>query len=132
MLNRLELVELKVGIDDREEIPGLRMFVNEYALPVAEELFLDLEEPFALEHDRQDITGWDITRIVEFNQLAQKRFRCLLLDGFGFRRGSFIDALPIGNKTFAVPSAVTELLLPARLADVHAPEIRFFVEDRKS
>jgi hypothetical protein len=48
------------------------------------------------------------------------------------RRGRFVNALPVGNETFALARTVAELALPAGLANVRpAQKLRPIVEEQR-
>ena len=57
VLHLLQLIELKVRVRDGKYVPSGGLFVNENALAIAHVLFFDFEQAFALQHDRQDVTG---------------------------------------------------------------------------
>ena len=63
-LNLFELIQLQVRINNREDIPGPGLLVNEDAPSVAFELFLDLQDALALEHDRKDVGSSGVFRLV--------------------------------------------------------------------
>ena len=73
-LNSLQLVELQIRIGNSEQVPGFGLFVNENSVSLANKLFFYFKKPFALEHDREDVTGRNVMRIIQFDDLAQKRF----------------------------------------------------------
>ena len=125
-----ELVELKVGIKNRKQIAGEPLFVNKNALAVSDQLFFDLKQTFALKHGRKDVAGRDVLWIVQFDNLAQERFGRFLLDGLRRRRWSFINTTPVGDKPLAIARAITELFLPARLANIEAPKRGFLVKQQ--
>src|SRR5207249_904747 len=129
-LDGLELVELQIGINDREQVARGRLLIDENPLPIAENLLFDFEEALAFEHDRQDVTGGNILRIVQSDKLAQQRFGGLSLNRIGRRRWRLIDALPIGDKAFALARTLAVLLLPARGAHIAAAEVGFLVEQQ--
>jgi hypothetical protein len=128
-LDLFELVELEVGVNDGENIAGLGMFVNKEAAAFARELFLDLEEAFALEHDGEDVAGGDVAWIVKGDEFAQKGFGGVLGDGVGRGHGCLEDALPVGNEAFAVAGTLAVLGLPARSAHIGTAEVVFFVKE---
>lgn len=128
MLHGLELVELQVRIDNREDVAGFGLLVYKHPLSITEDLFFDLEMAFAFEHHRQNVGCRDITRVVPLNDLAQERFGGFLLNGVRWRWRGFIDALPIGNKAFALSRPFAELFLPASLANIEATKRCFFVK----
>ena len=76
-LDLLELVQLQIGIEHREDIARFGMFVDKDALVVAENLFLDLEQTFAFQHDGQDVNRRPMDWVVFFDQFAEQGFRCL-------------------------------------------------------
>src|SRR6185369_4823199 len=88
MLHRVQLVELQIGINNRKQVTCLRLLVNKNTASISNELFFDLEETFALEHDRQDVACGNVVRIVQFDDLPEKRFCCLFLNGLRRRRRS--------------------------------------------
>src|SRR6266481_5046493 len=127
-LDRLELIELQVGIDNGKNITRVWLLINKHALPVTNDLLFYFEQPLAFQHDRQDIPGRNIVWVVLLNQFSQERFGGFLLDGVGSRQRRLVNTLPIGDETFAVAGAVAVLLLPAGAADIGAAEVRFFVK----
>ena len=126
------MVQLQIGIADREEIAGLRLFVHEHALAISRELLFHLEQPFALQHDRQNIGRRNKFRIIDLDQLAQKRFGIFLLDCV-WRGGGrhFIDALPMRDESLPIARALAVLLLPARRADIQPHEIALLVKEQR-
>src|ERR1039458_865611 len=82
-LDGFELVQPQVRIGNREHVAGPRLFVNEYAFAVADDLFLHLQHTLAFEHDGEDVTGGRVTRVVLLNQFPQQRFGGVLVNRIG-------------------------------------------------
>ena len=100
-------------------------------MPVAHELFFDLEQPFAFEHDGENIPGRNIARVVQLDELAQERLGVFPLNRIDVGLGCEVNTLPIGDEPFAVTRALAVLLLPAGFANVGAPEIGFLIEEQR-
>jgi len=130
-LHRLELVKLQIGIDDGENIPGSRLFVNENPPAIADELLFYLQQALAFEHDRQDIGRRDVLRIVELNELPQERFGVFFLNRLVWWGRRMVNAVPVGDEAFALASAFAELPLPAALANIRTLKVGFFVEEQR-
>lgn len=105
------------------------MFVNEHARAVANQLLLDLQNPFPLQHDGQDVTGGRVLGIILLNQLPQQRLGGLFLNRFRHRRRAFIDTLPMRNEPAPV-LRIGKLALPAGGANIRAPELRFLFQQQ--
>src|ERR1035437_7575270 len=131
MLDLLELVELQGRVADSENVAGAGLFIDKDALPVAHDLLFDLQQALAFEHNGEDITGRDITRVVQLDELAQERLGVLLLNRLHAGHGRGIDTLPIGDEAFAVTRALAVLALPAGLANIGAPKIGFLIEQQR-
>ena len=130
-LHFFKLIELQPRIHDGKYIAGLGMFVNEHALSVPDKFFLYLEQPLALQHYRQDVSGRHVARIVQFDKLAQERLGRIFLNGLRNRGGLFVNPLPVGNETFTLARTFREILGPASCADVHAAQlVPFFQQER--
>jgi len=130
-LHLVKLVELERGIDNGEDFARPRMFIDEHAPSIADELFFHLEQPFSFQHDGKNVARRNVVRIVQFNQFSQQRFGSVSMDRFRHCGGRLIDALPIGNEPFAVARAFAVLLLPAGFTNVQAVEILFLVEQER-
>lgn len=131
-LDLFELVELKAGVGDGEEVAGAGLFVEEDALAVAVELFFDFEQAFAFEHDGEDESGGGVFGIVEFDEFAEEGLGGFFLDGVGGRGGRcFVGALPVGDEAFAFAGALAVLFAPAVFAYVEAMELLFLVEEQR-
>ena len=72
VLDLLKLIEVQVGVNDRKDVAGRGLLVNENAVAVALELLFDFEQALAFEHDGQNICGGDVTGVVQFDELAQQ------------------------------------------------------------
>ena len=94
-LDGLELVELQIGINDGENVTGGRLFVNENALAIADDLLFDLEEALSFEHDGQDIASGNVLGVVEFDELSQKRLGGFFLNGFVRGWRGVVNAMPV-------------------------------------
>ena len=94
-LDGFKLVELQIGVNDGENVPGGWVLVNENALAIAHNLLFDLEEALAFEHDGEDVAGGYVVRIVELNELSQKGLGVFFMNRFVWRRGRVVNAVPI-------------------------------------
>lgn len=128
VLHGFELIELQVGIYNRKQVARPRLFVDENSMPVANQLFLHLEQSFAFEHRGKDVSRRDVLRIVQLDYFAQERFGGFLLYRIAGRGRSFVHTAPIRDKPFAFARAVAELLLPASLAHVQSSKGCLLVE----
>src|SRR5262245_44475103 len=128
LLHCFKLIQLQIGVDNREQIPRSRLFIHENPLSIAYYLFFDFQQALAFKHHGGDIASRNVTRFVELDQLAQQRLGSFLLDWLAGRRRCFIYPLPIGNKAFAVTPTFAELFLPAAAADIGSTERRLLVE----
>jgi len=131
VLDCLKLVELQVRVDNRENVARNRMLVNKNALAIADNLLFDLEKALAFEHDRENVAGGNVLRIVQLYQFAQKGLGRFFLNGFIWRWRGLVNAMPIRDEPFALARSVAVLLLPARLADVGTPKCGFLVEQQR-
>ena len=130
-LHLLKLVQLQRRVDNRENVPGPGLLINEHALSVAQELFLYFQQPLPLQHDRQNVTRRDVAWIIQLNQLAQQCFGRLPLNRVRCWRGRLVYSLPVGKKPFSLARAFAVVLLPAAFADVRAPEVLLLIEQQR-
>ena len=128
VLDLLQLVELQFRIGDREEVTRAGLLIDENALAIANNLLLHFEQPLSFQHDRKNVTRGHVVWIIDFDELAEKRFGGFLLNRIAHLRRRFVNTLPIGDEAFALARAVTVLLLPASLANVGAAKLRFVVK----
>ena len=70
-LHLVKLVELERGIDNGEDFARPRMFIDEHAPSIADELFFHLEQSLAFQHDGKNVSSGNVVRIVEFDQFSQ-------------------------------------------------------------
>ena len=132
VLDLLELVQPQIRIGNCEHITGPGMLINEYPLAIADDLLLHLEHAFAFEHHGQNEHCRRVSRVILFDKFAQQRFGGLAVNRVRGRRGGFVNALPVGNESFALPGAVAELVLPAGFANVHAAQmLGVFIEKQR-
>jgi hypothetical protein len=132
VLNSFQLVELEIGVLNLEQIAGFRVLVNEDPFSLAGQLGLHLEDALAFQHGGQNVERRSVFGIVGLREFAQERFRGLLLNRFrrgGWRNG--IDALPIGDETFAVGGSLAVLGSPAAFAHIEAFVTAFLVEEHR-
>ena len=94
-LDGFKLVELQIGVNDGENVPGGWVLVNENALAIAHNLLFDLEEALAFEHHGEDIASGYVLRIVELDEFSQKGLGVFLLNRFIRRRGRVVNSVPI-------------------------------------
>ena len=130
-LDGLELVQAQVRIGNGEHIAGPGLLVNEHALAVADDLFLHLEHALALKHDGEDVTGGRVTRVVLLDQFPQQRFGGVLVYRISGRRRRLVNSLPMRDEPGPAARVAGILLLPARLADVRAPQFRRLIEQQR-
>ncbi|MDW8309645.1 MAG: hypothetical protein RMK20_09755, partial [Verrucomicrobiales bacterium] len=130
-LDVFQLVEFQVRVGNGEHVAGFALFVDEGAAAVANDLFLDLEDAFAFEHDGEDEGRREVARVVLLDELAQERLGGFAADGFGGRGRRFINALPVGDEAFALGGAVAELRLPAVVADIKPLQLAAFLEQER-
>jgi len=130
-LDLLELVELQGRVDDGEHVARRGLFINKYPLAVAHDLLFDLQQALSFQHDGENITGRDVTRVVQLDQLPQEGLGVFPLNRIDGSRWRGIDAMPIGDEAFAVARALAVLLLPAGLANVGTPKISFLIEQQR-
>ena len=130
-LDCLQLIELEIWIDNREQIARPELLVDEDTLAVPVELFFNFEEPLAFEHDRKNISRGNKMRIVQLDDFAQKGFGRFPLNRIESRSRGFINSLPVRDEAFAIARSVAELFLPAGLADIEAAKRCFFVEQQR-
>jgi len=128
-LDQFQLIQPQIGISDGEDIAGLGLFVNENALAIANNLFFHFQNPFALEHHGQDVSRRGMLRIVLLDELSQKGFGGVFLDGLGDGGRRFVNALPMGDKP-AERLGIEKFRGPAGGTDVGAPELRFFFNEQ--
>ena len=121
-LDLFELVEMQVGVGDGKDVAGFGLLINEDAAAFAEDLLFHFKDALALEHDGEDVTGGRVLRIVLFDELAKQGFGGVFLNGLDDGRGRVENGLPMGDKALAIAGTITELVLPAVLADIHAAE----------
>jgi hypothetical protein len=131
VLDGFELVQVQVRVGDGKHVARLRLLVNEDALAVADDLLLHFQDSLAFEHHGEDERGGRVARVILFDELAQQRLGGFLLDGVHHRRRRLENALPVRDEAGAVGGIAGELLLPARLADVRAPQIGRHVEEQR-
>ena len=113
VLDLFELIQSQRRVNDGEDVAGLGLLVNEHAMAVALELFLDLEDAFAFEHHGEDVAGGDVLGVVQLDELAEERLGVFLLDGVhggGGRRE--IDALPVRNEILLLRGGGAGVFLP--------------------
>jgi len=120
-LDQFQLIQPQIGIGDGEDIAGFRLFVNENALAIAHHLFLHFQNPFALEHHRQDISRRGMCRIVLLDELSQQGLGGVFLNGLGDRRRGFVNALPMRNKA-GLALGIGKFRGPAGRANIGAPK----------
>jgi hypothetical protein len=125
------LVELQIGVNNRENFTGGRLLVDENALAIADNLLFDLEQALSFEHHSQDVAGGDVLRIIELDEFAQKGLGSFFLNRFIRRWRRVINAVPVRYKPFAIACAVAVLLLPAALANVGTAEFGFVIEQQR-
>src|SRR5581483_9347051 len=92
---------------------------------------LHLEQALALKHDRQDIAGGQMARVIQLNELSQQGLGRVLLNRLRFRLWNFIDSVPVGNKALALAAAFAVSGLPATAANVEAPELLFLIKQKR-
>src|SRR5207302_327253 len=90
--------------------------------------FFDFQNPFALQHHREDETGRAVFQIVLFEEFAQQRFRGLLLDRLSLRGRHFEDALPMRDESFSAGRADAVMGGPATFADIEPSITGLLVE----
>jgi len=129
-LDGLQLVELQIGVNDRENVARKRVLVNKNTLTIAHNLLFDLEKALAFEHHCENVAGGDVLRIVELYEFAQKGLGRFFLNRFIWRWRGLVNAMPIGNEPFALARAVAVLFLPASLADIGTAKFGFLVEQQ--
>ena len=117
-LDVIELAEPQIRVGDGEHVAGFRMLVNEDAPALALKLFFDFQNPFALQHHREDETGRAVFQVVLFDEFAQQRFRGLFLDWLRLRGRYFEDALPMRDESFSAGRAAAVPGGPATFADI--------------
>lgn len=74
-LHFLELIQLQIGIENREHVAGFAVLVDEDAPAALGGLAADFQDAFALQHHGQDVTGGTEPRIIFLHQLGQQRLR---------------------------------------------------------
>jgi DNA-binding Lrp family transcriptional regulator len=72
-----------------------------------------------------------MARIILLDEFPEQRFGGFLLDGIHDGRGRFVDSLPVRDETGRRRGALRGLLLPARFADVGAPQVRRYVQQQR-
>jgi len=131
MYGRKITPNLREGTPNHLYLPGEHAGVwNEEALAVALELFLYFQQPFAFEHDGEDIRGGGVLRIVLLDELAQQCFRGFLLNGVHDGGRHFKDSLPVRNGAGTAGPAGGGLFLPAGFADIGAAQALLFIEQQ--
>lgn len=129
-LDLFQLIQVQIWISNCKDVTGFRLFVNQDPPAIADDLLLDLQNAFALEHYRQNETSWYVLRIILFDQLPQQRLGGFFLDGFRYRLRRKVNTLPAGNESRATVR-IREFGLPAGNTEVGAAEIGVLVNEKR-